>query len=285
MSEEKKPVADRNLVRLLRFLASGAADIAEEGGGDILLQRPQDGRAPNSTSNAQPSRHAAAALRSAISLGLVIRCGRTLRAAPPLGSYLKRAMAKDRDEVFQEQHRQVEAVVVDVGDARQTAKRNLNTSPLTSLSRLKERDGGLFFPQDALEAGERFAADFHRGHLNPRVTATWEPKIASRSRGQAGGASDLTDAAMAARTRFSRAADAMGPELSGVAIDVCCFEKGLETVERERQWPARSAKLMLRAALTTLARHYAPQPTRQNDASRHWGDDDYRPVMAAAATP
>jgi hypothetical protein len=116
--------------------------------------------------------------------------------------------------------------------------------------------------------------------LNPRVTATWEPKIASRTKGEAGGALDLTDAAIAARMRFSRAADAMGPELCGVAIDVCCFEKGLETVERERQWPARSAKLLLRAALLSLARHYAPQAQRAKRASHHWGDEDYRPSMA-----
>ena len=95
------------------------------------------------------------------------------------------------------------------------------------------------------------------------------------------GAFDLTEAAMAARARFSRAADAMGPELSGVAIDVCCFEKGLEVVERERQWPARSAKLLLRAALLSLARHYAPPPSRASRTSHHWGEEDYRPPMAA----
>ena len=81
-------------------------------------------------------------------------------------------MAKDRDEIFQEQHRDMQTVVVDIGDAKQSARRNLNTSQLISLSRLKERDGAAFFPPDALEAGERLAADFHRGHLNPRVTAT-----------------------------------------------------------------------------------------------------------------
>jgi hypothetical protein len=162
---------------------------------------------------------------------------------------------------------------------RSNRRRNLNTSPLTSLARLKERDGAAFFPADALEAGERLAADFHRGHLNPKVTATWEPRIANRTKGEAGGALDLTEAAMAARTRFSRAADAMGPELSGVAIDICCFEKGLETVERERQWPARSAKLLLRAALLALARHYAPPAVRAGRKEHHWGDADYRPSM------
>ncbi len=273
MSEAKNvPTASahRVLLRLLRCIAAGAADITQEGN-DIVLRRRHPGQAVQ--------RFPAETVRLAVSSGLVERRQNSLCAAPPLGPYLKRAMAKDRDEVFQEQHRNIETVVVEIDEAKQPARRNLNTSPLTSLSRLKERDGGAFFPEDALEAGERLAADFHRGHLNPRITATWEPRIANRTRGEAGGALDLTEAAMAARARFSRAADAMGPELSGVAIDICCFEKGLETVERERLWPARSAKLLLRAALLSLARHYAPPATTRGGKDRHWGDADYRPSL------
>lgn len=266
--------AHRVLLRLLRCIASGAADIAEEGN-EIVLRRRHPGQAVQ--------RFPTETVRLAVSSGLAEWRHNSLSAAPPLASYLKRAMAKDRDEVFQEQHRDMQTVVVEIDETKQPARRNLNTAPLTSLSRLKERDGSAFFPEDALAAGERLAADFHRGHLNPRVTATWEPRIASRSKGEAGGTLDLTEAAMAARTRFSRAADAMGPELSGVAIDICCFEKGLETVERERLWPARSAKLLLRAALLSLARHYAPPvpPARGKDRpkERHWGDADYRPSL------
>lgn len=69
----------------------------------------------------------------------------------------------------------------------------------------------------------------------------------------------------------------MGPELSGVALDVCCFMKGLELVERERQWPARSAKLMLKTALLALHRYYTP-PAREG--TRHWGEAGYRPELA-----
>ncbi|MFY8098443.1 MAG: DUF6456 domain-containing protein, partial [Allorhizobium sp.] len=60
----------------------------------------------------------------------------------------------------------------------------------------------------------------------------------------------------------------------------CCFGKGLETVERERQWPARSAKLMLRAALLALSRHYTPPPPRPRPS--HWGDEGYRPEIGSA---
>jgi len=72
---------------------------------------------------------------------------------------------------------------------------------------------------------------------------------------------DLADSTIAARVAVNRALEAMGPELAGVALDVCYFMKGLQIVERERQWPVRSAKLMLRTALMALSRHYNhPRP-------------------------
>ena len=257
----KKRAAD--LSKLLRFLlAAGGAAIE----GDSLAAG--DGRR-------QP--FCAETLQEALRLGLVRRGGERLVATPEARAFLKRRLC-EAETAFAGQHRDMAEVVVVRDGVRERALANRLESPLAGLARLKEKTGEAYLPESALAAGERLHADFTRGGLQPRLTMAWEPRIAGRQKGEAGAARDLTDTALAARLRVARAIEAMGPELSGVALDVCCFMKGLETVERERQWPVRSAKLMLRAALMALARHYAP-PAVAARRSHVWGAEGYRPEM------
>jgi hypothetical protein len=156
---------------------------------------------------------------------------------------------------------------------------NLAESPLSRLSQRRDARGNAFLAESEFSAGERLRADFERGGLQPRISANWEAAVASGGRG--GTAAEISDFAIDARKRLGRAIEAMGPDLSGVALDVCCFLKGLEQVERERRWPPRSAKLMLKTALALLARHYGLAGTTPGrDRSRHWGDADYRPAIA-----
>ncbi|WP_337184892.1 DUF6456 domain-containing protein [Shinella sp.] len=269
MSDAREGKKAGDLVKLLRFLlVAGEARLS--GGGGLVAA---DGRA-------QP--FAPAILEEALSLGLVRRAGAVLAATPEARAHLKRRLCAG-ETPFAGQHRDVAEVVVVRDGAPERALANRLESPLAALARLKEKAGGAFLPESALAAGERLHADFTRGGLQPRMTMSWEPRIASRQKGEAGTSRDLTDTALAARLRLARAIEAIGPELSGVALDVCCFMKGLETVERERQWPARSAKLLLRAALMALARHYAPPPAAPKRRAHAWGAEGYRPEMGGEA--
>lgn len=157
-------------------------------------------------------------------------------------------------------------------------------SPLAWLRRRRDKDGNPLISQEQFDAGERLRADFHFAQMTPRVTAAWDAIVPSgRQRRAAPGAGvELQDHVVAARERVRLALKAVGPELSGILIDVCCHLKGLEEAERDAGWPQRSGKVVLQLALTRLARHYGILPAEeqpQRPQIRHWGTPDYRPKL------
>ncbi|TPW32725.1 DUF6456 domain-containing protein [Pararhizobium mangrovi] len=242
----------RDLPAMLRFLARGQArSSADAGGAELIMER--DGSRKS---------FARATVHEALGRGLVTRRGTTFGLDPAGRAFLRRAHAAAGDEAFAAQHGERVSETHTIGAEERTVRVNAEQSPLAALARLKGREKTAFLDERAVAAGERLLADFTRGQMQPRVSANWEASIASRgSRSGGDGAGELTEAALAARLRMERALDAVGPELSGVLLDVCCFQKGLAIVERERRWPARSAKLMLKTALAALARHYQPPAT------------------------
>ena len=185
---------------------------------------------------------------------------------------------------FALQHQARALRVIDDDGERRTVLVDLDESPLARLRRQKAGDGRPLIDDEAFAAGERLRADFTRARLMPRVTADWSATAAAgRRSGGAGGMAEITEAGIGARRRVERALAAVGPELSGILVDVCCFLKGVEEIERTRGWPVRSAKLVLRLALAALARHYGlartATGTRRAGAIVHWGAEDFRPTL------
>jgi len=127
-------------------------------------------------------------------------------------------------------------------------------SPLAWLARRKGRDGRALIEPMQFLAGERLRAEFTRAQLMPRVTSNWSASVADGRRGAS--SATFTETVIAARQRVRHALDAVGPEFSGLLVDICCFLKGLADVESERSWPPRSAKVVLQLGLDRLARHY-----------------------------
>ncbi|MFG1391708.1 DUF6456 domain-containing protein [Xanthobacter agilis] len=152
---------------------------------------------------------------------------------------------------------------------------NACESPLTWLARRSGRDGRPLVDAAQLAAGERLRADFTRAQLTPRITSRWDPTPGG------GGPEAFSDMVLAAKSRLDQALSAVGPELSGVLLDVCCFLKGLEEVESDRRWPARTAKVVLGLALTRLAAHYGLSVTAQGRARapmRGWSAPEVDPA-------
>ena len=129
----------------------------------------------------------------------------------------------------------------------------------------QDRSGEAMILAGAVRRRRTAACDFWFAQMTPRTTTTGLPcrpcTRAPPRRNTVFGA-DMLDTRRPPPSACGRALAAVGPELSGVLIDVCCHLKGLEEAERAAGWPQRSAKICWQLALTSLARHYGLETGR-----------------------
>lgn len=165
---------------------------------------------------------------------------------------------------FAAQHRaMIETDIAEPGTVRR-CRINAHAAPLVYL-----HQRGLISASER-EAGERLQRDFHLAQMMPRLGVNWDVTV--RSGRSAPGA--VPEMALAAKQRVRLALKAVGPELAGVLMDLCCEERGLEETEKSRGWPRASAKLVLRLALAGLARHYGLVLCRQRGTVECWLGDE-----------
>jgi hypothetical protein len=139
----------------------------------------------------------------------------------------------------------------------------LAESPLTALSRRRDKGGEPFLSEQLVAAGERLREDFELAQTGQRTVENWDQFLTAAMPDP--GAEPVMRGADAARARLTAALRDLGPGLGDVALRCCCYLEGLETTEKRLGWSARSGKIVLRIALQRLRLHY-------EEAARHGGD-------------
>lgn len=270
--------AERGAHRLLRLLRTGETALHRRGGAFVLRRR-------SPSASRQEVTLAAHVVELCLAQDWLERRGETYALSAAGVAWLRRSAASG--EPFLEQHQLRSTSLKDIEGARRPVAVNEGESPLGWLRTRKDRNGTPLISDQQFEAGERLRADYWFAQLSPRVTANWSALVPSdRTRRAApSNSASLRDDVIAAKNRIGRALDAVGPELSGVLIDICCELKGLEDAEKHQGWPQRAGKVVLQIALSRLARHYGLLPAERAGTGRsrlrHWGAEDYKPTLDA----
>jgi Domain of unknown function (DUF6456) len=167
-----------------------------------------------------------------------------------------KASFAEAPSAFADQHRDWDTRLTnDRNGGLRRIRYNLSESPLTALSRRRDKDGEPFLSVQQVAAGERLREDFELAQIGPRVAQNWDRFLTA---GDSGGYPTEAGAggSSSARDRVALALRELGPGLGDMVLRTCCFLEGLEVAEKRMGWSARSGKIVLRIALTRLIRHY-----------------------------
>ncbi len=162
--------------------------------------------------------------------------------------WLLRKMANNgasKEEQFSEQHRNIKF-------NNDGVKINLNESPISRLTIVRAGKKPYLEPHH-VEAARRFSNLMERSHLRSRITMSYNDAQLASTKSSSNVKLDISDMAIDARKTMESLLADIPKDWASIIIDVCGFEKGLQTVESERGWPRRSAKLVLRIGLEQLA--------------------------------
>jgi hypothetical protein len=160
---------------------------------------------------------------------------------------------------------------------------NCAESPLSWLRTRKDPLGNSLISDEQYCAGLRLHADFTASHLLPRVTSNWHTPVVDGAGWRSAPRNDLlhqSETILAAKQRYYAALERVGPELSPILVEICCYASGIEAAEQLLNMPRRSGKVVLQLALTRLARLYgliAPEKAVPESVIRSCALDGYRP--------
>ncbi len=146
----------------------------------------------------------------------------------------------------------VSTVATEDAEPDHRARYGVAETPILVLARRRDKDGTAFLTPEMLRAGERLREEYEIAVMGGEPEGGWDALLTREPEGD-----PCARGAAGAAARLSMALAELGPGLGDVTLRVCCRLEGLETVEKQMGWAARSGKIVLRIALQRLARHFA----------------------------
>lgn len=243
-----------NVERALSQLAAPGAVLARTKNGDTYGVFPRGDRRRRPMARMASSQ--VAALHSS---GAIKPVGHDAFAISQAGRSSAKRIEAAPGEAFVAQHLEIEhrSVVDEAGHTR-TVRAIAQDALLRRLSGLSNGAGAAWLSTDELAAARMLRADWE---LSQRGLTRGSDLTAAPQSGSARGPGNAQERRLAircdARRRMADALDKLAPPLRRIVERVCLSEQGLEAIERDEGWPARSAKLALKLGLAQLASAYA----------------------------